>query len=131
MNWKACSRRCRRVYFRPYLVYTALGLTVAAITLAAMGQAAASGAISLTQLTLGLQAALGALRLGENYAEADTQTEFGMFAYAGVQGVERGVAAFDERAVQLEPRLDPRALPKREIRFEGITFSYPGSSRLV
>jgi ATP-binding cassette subfamily B protein len=121
----------RRVYFRPYLAYTALGFTVAAITLAAMGQAAASSAISLTQLTLGLQAALAALRLGENYAEADTQTEFGMFAYEGVQGVERGVAAFDERAVQLEPRLDPRGLPKREIRLERVTFSYPGSDRLV
>jgi ATP-binding cassette subfamily B protein len=121
----------RRIYFRPYLAYTALGFTVAAITLAAMGQAAASSSISLTQLTLGLQAALAALRLGENYAEADTQTEFGMFAYDGVQGVERGVAAFDESAVQLEPRLDPRGLPKREIRFERVAFSYPGSDRLV
>jgi ATP-binding cassette subfamily B protein len=54
-----------------------------------------------------------------------------MFAYEGVQGVERGVAAFDERAVQLEPRLDPRGLPKRQIRLERVTFSYPGSDRLV
>jgi ATP-binding cassette subfamily B protein len=121
----------RRIYFRPYLVYTALGFTVAAITLAAMGRAAASSAISLTQLTLGLQAALAALRLGENYAEADTQTQFGMFAYDGVQGFERGVAAFDEKAVALEPRRDPRGLPQREIRCEGLRFNYPGSDRPV
>jgi ATP-binding cassette subfamily B protein len=121
----------RRIYFRPYLLYTAFGFAVAAVALAAMGRAAASGAISLTQLTLGLQAALAALRLGEHYPEADTQTQFGMIAYEGVQGFEAGVAAFDDRVVQLEPRRDPAGLPAREIRFEKVSFHYPGSERAV
>ncbi|MGD0247872.1 MAG: ATP-binding cassette domain-containing protein, partial [Candidatus Limnocylindrales bacterium] len=38
---------------------------------------------------------------------------------------------FDEKAVQLEPRRDPRGLPQREIRFERLRFSYPGSDRPV
>jgi hypothetical protein len=42
---------------------------------------------------------LGALRLGEHFPEVDTQTQFGMIAYDGVQGFERGVAAFDEKVV--------------------------------
>jgi ATP-binding cassette subfamily B protein len=121
----------RRIYFKPYLVYTAFGFVAAAATLAALGQAAASGAISLTALALGLQAALGALRLGEHFPEADTQTQFGMLAYDGVRGFEAGVAAFDERTVQLEPRQDPTALPRREIRFEHVDFHYPGSERPV
>jgi ATP-binding cassette subfamily B protein len=121
----------RRIYFRPYLVYTAFGFVAAAATLAALGQAAASGAISLTALALGLQAALGALRLGEHFPEADTQTQFGMFAYDGVRGFEAGVAAFDEQTVQLEPRRDPGALPRVEIRFERVDFHYPGSERPV
>jgi ATP-binding cassette subfamily B protein len=121
----------RRIYFRPYLRYTVFGFAVAAASLALMGQAAAVGAITLTQLTLGLQAALAALRLGEHFPEADTQTQFGMIAYDGVQGFERGVAAFDEQVVQLEPRRDPAGLPAREIRFEKVSFHYPGSERAV
>lgn len=121
----------RRIYVRPYLVYTAFGFAVAAIALAALGRTAAAGGVSLTQLTLGLQAALATLRLGEAWPECDTQTQFGMFAYDGVQGFERGVDAFDEKTPQLEPRQDPRGLPRGEIRFEGVDFHYPGSERPV
>jgi ATP-binding cassette subfamily B protein len=121
----------RRIYFAPYLVYTALGLIVAGITLAAMGRSAASAAISLTQLTLGLQAALAAIRLGENYAESDTATQFGMRAYEGVQDFERGVARFDDRAVGLEPLREAAGLPARDIRFQGVDFHYPGSGRPI
>ena len=121
----------RRIYFAPYLVYTAFGLVVASLTLAALGRTAAAGTISLTQLALGLQAGLATLRLGEHFPEADTQTEFGMLAYDGVAGFERGVTAFHEKTVQLEPRRDPRGLPKGEIRFEHVDFHYPGSERPV
>ena len=121
----------RRIYMKPYFVYTAFGFAMAALTLAALGRAAAAGAISLTQLALGLQAALAAIRLGEFYPEADTQTQFGMFAYEGMKGFERGVAAFDEGSVQVEPRRDPAGMPAREIRFEGVGFHYPGSERPV
>ncbi len=115
----------RRIYFKPYLLYSAIGLAVAGASLAALGRATASGAISLTQFALAIQAALAAIRLGENYAEADTQTQFGMLAVDAVQGFERGVAAFDERAIQLEPRREPKGLPATEIRFEQVDFHYP------
>ena len=121
----------RRIYFVPYLRYTAFGLLVTGLVLAALGQAAAAGTITLTQLALALQAVLAAVRLGENYAEADTQTQFGMFSYDGVQDFERGIAAFDEKTVQLEPRMDPRGLPCAEIRFEDVRFRYPSSERSV
>ncbi len=121
----------RRIYFVPYLRYTAVGLVVTAVVLATLGRAAAAGTLTLTQLALALQSVLAAIRLGENYAEADTQTQFGMFAYDGVQDFERGVAAFDDRTVQLEPRMDPRGLPRREIRFEAVRFNYPGADRAV
>jgi len=54
-----------------------------------------------------------------------------MNALDGVQAFERGVAAFDERAIALEPRRDPEGLPHREIRFDGVDFRYPGSDRPV
>ncbi len=121
----------RRVYFKPYLVYTAIGLAVAGISLAVLGQATASGAVSLTQFALAAQAALAAIRLGENYAEADTQTQFGMLTVDAVQGFERGVATFDEHAIQLEPRREPKGLPATDIRFEEVDFHYPGADRAV
>jgi len=121
----------RRIYLRPYLLYTAFGFAVAGLVLAALGRAASSNAISLTQLTLGLQASMAALRLGEFYAESDTQTEYGMLAHDGVQSFEHGVDALHETTVQLEPRLDPAGHPDREIRFEAVDFHYPGSDRPV
>ena len=54
-----------------------------------------------------------------------------MLAYDGVEGFERGVAAFHEKTIQLEPRRESRGLPEREIRFEGVDFHYPGSERPV
>jgi ATP-binding cassette, subfamily B, bacterial len=121
----------RRIYLKPYLLYTAFGFGVAGITLAALGRSAATNAITLTQLAIGLQASMAALRLGEFFPESDTQTQFGMIAYDGVQGFEKGVDAFNEQTIQLEPRLDPRGHPKQEIRFEAVDFSYPGSDRPV
>jgi ATP-binding cassette subfamily B protein len=121
----------RRIFLKPYLLYTAFGFAVAGITLAALGRSAATNAISLTQLAIGLQASMAALRLGEFYPESDNQTQFGMIAYDGVQGFERGVDAFHEQTIQLEPRLDPRGHPKSEIRFDAVDFSYPGSDRPV
>ena len=121
----------RRIYLKPYLLYTAFGFAVAGITLAALGRSAATNAISLTQLAIGLQASMAALRLGEFFPESDTQTQYGMIAYAGVRAFERGVDAFNEQTVQLEPRLDLRGHPKSEIRFDAVDFSYPGADRPV
>jgi len=121
----------RRIYLKPYIVYTAFGFVVSGVTLALLARTAASGAITLTQLALGLQASLAALRLGESFPEADTQTQYGMFAYDGVQAFEHGVADFDEKTVQLEPQLDPKGRPSSEIRFEAVDFHYPGSARPV
>lgn len=121
----------RRIYLKPYIVYTVFGLAVAGAVLAAIGRAAATNAMTLTQLAVALQAAIAALRLGEHFPEADTQTAFGMMAHDGVQGFERGVDAFDEQTAQLEPRLDPAGHPSHEIRFEAVEFHYPGSERAV
>jgi ATP-binding cassette, subfamily B, bacterial len=121
----------RRIYLKPYLVYTAFGFAIAAVALAAIGRTAASGGLTLTELAVSLQAALGALRLGESFQESDTQTQFGLYASDGVEAFERGVAAFDDKSVQLEPPQSPAGLPRREIRLERVDFRYPGSDRPV
>jgi len=120
----------RRIYLLPYLRYTAFGFVVAAIVLAAVGRAAATGAISLTQLALALQAALAALRLGEAFPESDTATQFGMLAYDGVEG-SRGAWPRSTRRRSSSSPAGPVGLPRREISFEMVDFHYPGSERPV
>jgi ATP-binding cassette subfamily B protein len=121
----------RRIYFLPFVRYSIFGLAVTGITLALVGQAAAAGTLTLTELALVLQAGLAALRLGDHYPEADTQTQFGMYAYDGVVDYERGMAGYDERTVQLEPREDPTSRPLCDIHFEDVSFHYPGTDRAV
>jgi ATP-binding cassette subfamily B protein len=121
----------RRIYFLPFVRYSIFALAVTAVTLAALGQAAAAGTLTLTELALVLQAGLAALRLGDHYPEADTQTQFGMYAYDGVVDYEHGMAGYDERTVQLEPRQNPANRPVTEIRFEDVSFQYPGTERAV
>jgi ATP-binding cassette subfamily B protein len=121
----------RRIFLYPYIVATVFGFVAAGAVLGAIGGAASVGAIDLTQLALGVQAALVAVRLGEFFPESDLQTQYGMIAYDGVQAFERGIARTSARAVQLEPRLDPAGHPRSEIRFEDVDFAYPGSERPI
>lgn len=121
----------RRIYLKPFLLITAFALIVSASALAALGHTAATGGIALRDLALTFQAAIAAINLGSHYPESDTQTQFGMMAYAGLLGFERGVEKYEGSTVQLEPVRDPKDLPKKELRFENVSFSYPGSERKV
>src|SRR5450830_105415 len=121
----------RRIYLKPFLLITAFALIVSASALAALGHTAATGGIALRDLALTFQAAIAAINLGSHYPESDTQTQFGMMAYAGLLGFERGVEKYEGSTVQLEPVRDPKDLPKKELRFENVSFNYPGSERKV
>jgi ATP-binding cassette subfamily B protein len=124
-------QRRRRVLLWPYLWYTAVGFLMTALVLAAMG---ADATLALTDLALVVQAALGALRLGEFYPESDVQTQFGMNAYEAVRTFERGVEAYAEPgppagAASLAGAAP--AAPATAIRFEGVRFGYPGRRQPV
>lgn len=129
----------RRIYFKPYLGYTAVALVailwaLVALTTRAAGTASdpgelASGAMTLTAFTLGLQALVGALMLGRDYPESDTSTQFGMNALSAVREVERAVIASDTA-----PRGDaplPPGAPIRAIEFRDLHFGYPGAAETV
>lgn len=146
-------RERRRILLWPYFGYTAFGLVVTAAVLVALARAGADQ-VALTGMALVVQAVLGALRLGEFYPEADVQTQFGMNAYEALRRFERGVEPYledEERARDSPERTPARALegtatrdapavrdasravtprtaaaPRRELRFEGVAFGYPG-----
>ncbi|GLY29545.1 ATP-binding cassette domain-containing protein [Kineosporia sp. NBRC 101731] len=109
----------RRVYLWPFVAYSLVGAVVLVAVLAAFG-ASSVDERSVATFVLVVQAVLGALRLAEHYPEADLQTAVGL----------RAALAVDRFAAQAGPRTDegdtPIGSPEREIRFDDVSFRYPG-----
>ncbi len=129
----AASRR--RIYFYPYLGYTAIGTAVAALVVVDTGVAAAAGTISLTALALALQATTAAIALGGYYPEADTGSQFGMRAVEALAKLRERIEAYAaaERAAARPPRtdVDVASLPSRSLHLADVSFTYPGSEHVV
>ena len=129
----------RRIYFKPYLVYTAVALAAILWSLVSLTTRAAgtggevgelsTGAMTLTAFTLGLQALIGALMLGRDYPESDTSTQFGMNALSAIRDVEKAVIASDT-APRGTASL-PAGAPLKSIEFRDLHFSYPGADEKV
>ncbi|MEV8510703.1 ABC transporter ATP-binding protein [Dactylosporangium sp. NPDC051484] len=125
-------RARRRVYVAPYLAITVVAFLATAGLLAAVATRSAAGELSLTALSLAVQAIAGGVLLGDYYAEADVPTQFGMTA-------NRAADEFRQRARELAPtpapddapgrQADPSGLPRAHIRCVGLTFQYPGAAR--
>jgi ATP-binding cassette subfamily B protein len=111
---------------------TVFGVVVAGLVFAWMLRSAAAGQVSLTHLALGVQAALGAVSLGEFYHESDNGTESGMQSVSALRRFQEAAAGFDRPAVAEAAEAAETAEPLREdIRFDSVSFAYPGSERLV
>jgi ATP-binding cassette subfamily B protein len=120
------AKRRREIYLRPYLLFAPVGLVVSAGIVALLANQALAGVISISELALGLQAVALALLLGEFYPECDLPTQFGMQALAALDEIRERLKPY---SVEAPPRVAslPAALPSRHIRFEGVSFRYPGS----
>jgi ATP-binding cassette subfamily B protein len=117
-------RERRRVNVHRFLWFTAVGLVISCAVLAAMLRAAAEGRLTLTEITLGMQATIAAILLGEFYHESDPATQFGMNAVRALENFDRSVHGYAERDVGAGATGDAAGLPAREIRFAGVSFSY-------
>jgi ATP-binding cassette subfamily B protein len=124
----ARRRQLMRVRF---LWYTAIGLAVQCTVLALVVRASARGDLTLTELTLVLQAIIAAILLGEFYQEADGVAQFGMNAVTALDDYDRSMAATAALDIASTGTQDAQGLPKRSIQFAGVSFSYAGSTRPV
>ena len=115
----------RSIYLRPGLRIAAFGVVIFAAVFAFTG-ASAVGRLTLTAFVLVMQASIGALRLSEFYPEADLQTSIGSETY-------RAVERFGDRIAAEDGARGGTTVPESigEIRFEGVTFGYPGQERPV
>jgi ATP-binding cassette subfamily B protein len=126
----------RRLSLWPFIWFGLCGLTVAAVTFAAMGTDATHHSLTLTGFVLVIQASLGALRLGVYYPEADLATAVGMTAYNRVHRFAARIEELTEGTAGPGPPADTQARiavpdPVREIRFDQVTFRYPGQQRAI
>jgi ATP-binding cassette subfamily B protein len=119
----------RKAYLWPFVWFTLWGVVVAVAIFAGLGATAADG-VTLTAFVLVVQAVLGALRLSEHYAEADTQTCVGMYGYRAFQ---RFVARIDATVPDADGDTATSAAPEplSEIRFCDVSFRYPGQDRAI
>lgn len=121
----------RRTNIYRFLWFTALGVVVAGTVLAVLARSAAQGETTLTALVLGLQATIAATVLGDYYHEADDKSQFGMMAARALDDFEHRVAAFAGKDVGDDATGKAVGLPTQSIRFEDVSFTYPGGHRPV
>ena len=119
----------RRLYTTLMGSYAAVGTLFCAGALVALGHAAALGDVSLRDTAFVLQAGVIIARVGLFFMEADLGTEFGMSAY-------QALGSFEEKAATryAPTRSGSRSadgLPRESIRFENVSFAYPGTERAV
>jgi ATP-binding cassette subfamily B protein len=120
-----------RVFFYPFLPTTLLATAAIATTLALAGrQASAAGPAYLETLALVIQAAIGVMAIGAFFPESDVQTELGMFGWRNLERVEELVLSTSASSAAGEPA-DPTGAPRVEIRFENVSFSYPGGAPVL
>ncbi|HEX2699772.1 MAG TPA: ABC transporter ATP-binding protein [Acidimicrobiales bacterium] len=96
---------------------------VAFVAVLALGSATVHGEISLGELVAYVQAVLGAAVFAYLYTE-DLQVAYGCGSVP--PALELGPHLASHPAVQLRGSAPAGDLPRREIRFEGVRFRYPG-----
>jgi ATP-binding cassette subfamily B protein len=122
--WRSRRRNIYGSYLRASPIWLVLG-TVATVGAA---RAAANGDLTLGELAYVLQGILLIGSLGTYIEGADHETEHGLTSFAGLERLERRVAAEAEDA---SGRIPAAGTPRREIRFEDVTFGYGDGSRPV
>ena len=108
----------------------AVGPLVGAFTLAlwTLRSALLSGEMDAGATTAFLQGLLGSLSLA-SVARSDSWIVYGTATIPAQDHLDRRVRA--DASLVLPGEADPSDLPRREIRFEGVAFTYPGTDQPV
>jgi ATP-binding cassette subfamily B protein len=114
----------RRLFHGPYILYVLVAFVLLGGVLVGAARATAAGLLGIGGFMLVVQATASAMRIGGFIAESDVQTEQGMNAYRAVLRVEQMTASAARTPENVGG--DPAGLPIAELRFEGVSFAYPG-----
>jgi len=119
----------RRIYLGPFVWFSLAVLAGAAAVLVLLRNAAEHQGLSVLDLSLAIQAILIPLRFGVFFPEADVQTQYGMLAHDSILQIERNAAA--DASLLRSGQRPAQDVPRSAIRFEQVSFAYPGSDRQV
>ncbi|HTR92060.1 MAG TPA: ATP-binding cassette domain-containing protein [Trebonia sp.] len=119
----------RRIYLGPFIWFSLAVLAGAAAVLIQLRNAADHAGLSVLDISLAIQAILIPLRFGVFFPEADVQTQYGMLAHDSIRQIE-STAAAGASQLRCGERL-AHDVPRSAIRFEQVSFAYPGSDRQV
>ncbi|MBW3587880.1 MAG: ATP-binding cassette domain-containing protein [Actinobacteria bacterium] len=98
-----------------------LALQVAGFSM--VTRATLGGEIDVGQMVIYIQAIIATLGIAA-VSNSDSYIEYGAATIPAVSALER--AASSDADLNLQGTVSPKALPKREIRFENVRFRYPG-----
>jgi ATP-binding cassette, subfamily B, bacterial len=131
-------RQRRRIFYGPYVVYTSIAFVLLGIVLGDAARSASQGVTGVGAFLIVMQAGLSAVRIGAFIASSDVQTEFGMAADHAQRQFGEMIASAARKAeteasdaVPAGPTAVPTGFPLRAIRFEQVTFAYPGTGRPI
>ena len=119
----------RRIFLGPFVWFSLAVLAGAATVLVMLRNAAGHGELSVLDISLAIQAILIPLRFGVFFPEADVQTQYGMLAHDSILQIERAAAA--GASLLRSGQRPAQDVPRSAIRFEQVSFAYPGSDRQV
>jgi ATP-binding cassette subfamily B protein len=118
----------RRIILVPYVVSAPLSVGLSGLAAVGAAQAAARGELTLGRFVLVLQAIMLVGALGDFFYESDHQIMVGSWTTDALERFEQLTSSGAQAADDGE---DADGRPREEIRFEGVTFGYPGAGGAV
>jgi ATP-binding cassette subfamily B protein len=119
-----------QAWIKPFVPATLFAAAVASGTFALIVNHYAHGVPpDVRAMTLVLQAGIATLSVASWYHEADMQTQFGVRGHMALRRLDE--LRLEDEVDASGRGADPGGLPVREIRFEGVTFRYPGAPEPV
>lgn len=103
-------------------------LAASMLVLVWAGRSAADGRLSLRDLALAVTVGGLLVQSARSLPEIDEPLHWGIYLYRELEAFEAGAA---RHAAAASGSRDPAGFPRERIRFEGVSFRYPGSDRTV
>jgi ATP-binding cassette, subfamily B, bacterial len=144
--WEPLWQARRRVFYRPFIIASAVGVIVGGFVLSWAGVATAGHELQLTRLVLVAQAVIAVLSIGAFFEESDAEREWGLrtlLALSELERLMRREGARESRLAVIGPvsagavaspvsRFSGQdQVPRCELCFEDVHFAYPGTDAPV
>lgn len=129
LYWRPIWRQRVRIGVAPFAVYAVVLITGISTVLFMLRDAAMRNSLSVLDISLVAQSIFVAVTFAGFFAEADVPTQFGTATNEAMRKAQGRFAESSRRSVG--GHLDARSVPASSIRFEHVSFSYPGGETKV